>query len=174
MNRMPVHMLRSMFLMIFLWAGNMAGDECVVISQKQAFHAAALVFRGRVMNIEDISLRDDGPEHSEQEKVRLAVVSPLKGVEFKVTRVWKGPRSSSVKVIAFTTVSMGGGYQFKRGEEYIVYALDDIGSGRGEIRQFSGGGKVYSIGLTCPIRIRTDVDPEAHILGHGRSVDDKP
>lgn len=53
---------------------------------------------------------------------RLSSADPVE-VEFRVSRVWKGPRRDSLTVETEAS-GISCGYQFKKGQHYIVYARE--------------------------------------------------
>jgi hypothetical protein len=85
-------------------------------------------------------------------------------VTFEVSRIWKGPTSKSINVVAIRHPAMGDGYTFVVGTEYIVYTTKQLNPGWRELDQVSGGVKVYSLS-NCVPRIRTDIAKESALLG---------
>lgn len=152
---------------LLLCANEPPSGECVSSSQSEALQIADIVFRGKVVEIEDVEL---GPMNRDDKEglVRPSAVSNLKAVTFLVDRAWKGAVAQSVTVIAFSRVSMGGAYQFVKNSEYVVYALDDVDQAWLRIRTQSSKHRVYSVGVSCPLRIRNDIQRESVLLGKGR------
>ncbi len=139
--------------------------ECVEVPQNIARREAAVVFSGTVVRIEHLKIIDF---------IDRATGKPGKGppdldddtiVTFDVAGLWKGPRISTVKVYSVSRPSMCTGYRFQQGREYVVYATRDINQDADEIRRYSNGVYIYSIGRPCPLRIRTDVGSELRLLG---------
>ena len=79
---------------------------------EEAFSQAGAVFAGRVSNIED----PPSPMSSSMAPVT---------VTFDVSKVWKG---SGAQIQEITTPFSGAscGYEFRAGEEYLVYASEDM------------------------------------------------
>ena len=85
-------------------------------SPKEALGEADAVFAGRV-----VALHTPGPSFRNGEWVISS--GDLVTVEFKVNRVWKGPRRETLTV---ETERFGAscGFEFKEGRKYIVYTWD--------------------------------------------------
>ena len=81
-------------------------------SPAEALERADTVFAGKVTSIK---FKGTSP-------YRLSSADPV-AVEFRVSRVWKGPRRETTTV-ATENSGISCGYQFKKGQTYIVYATD--------------------------------------------------
>jgi hypothetical protein len=138
-------------------------SDCVAASQQQAYQAAVVVFRGSVVKIEDTAATVD-PVDRDTGKLALQPVSGFKIVTVAVSRVWKGPSTSTIQLFVLEHPSMGTGFQFRVGSEYVIYALDDVEQNWSEIRRFSQQSRVYGIAVGCTLRVRVDVDAEARSL----------
>ena len=82
---------------------------------------ADAVFTGRV-----VALHIPGPSFRNGEWVISS--GDLVTVEFKVNRVWKGPRQETLTVET-ERLGMSCGFEFKEGRKYIVYAWDGSRTG---------------------------------------------
>jgi hypothetical protein len=138
-------------------------NECVAVSQQQAYRAAAVVFRGRVVKVEDTAATVD-PVDRNAGKLALQPVSGFKIVSVSPSKIWKGPSSSTIQLFALEHPVLGNGFQFRVGSEYVIYALDEVEQNWSEIRRFSERSRVYGIGVGCTLRVRLDVDTEARLL----------
>jgi hypothetical protein len=124
-----------------------AGFDCVLsLPQKDSHANAFLVFQGRAVEIKAVV----------EDKVDL--------VTFEVSRIWKGPASKSINVVAITHPAMGDGYTFTTGTEYIVYATKQLNHGWPELDQVAEGARVYGLN-NCVPRVRMDIAQENKILG---------
>jgi hypothetical protein len=142
--------------------------ECRERTRREAFRDAALVFRGRVDKVED--LKAFNPIDRDTGKLAIQKPSGLDVVTFAVDHVWKGPVTSSVRLLTFGSPSVGGGFQFSLGKKYVVYAMDDVDQAApADIRRFSAKSHVYSVGIGCVMRVRADSENESRSLGRGRS-----
>lgn len=141
------------FLIAICFPANLAATTCIEASQRQAFRHAFAVFRGTVVQVQNM----DAGERSE----------PML-VTFKVDRGWKGPVAETMRVFVFGSPPLGDGYHFREGQRYIVYATNDVPQDWDLLRKFRGGSVVYGIGSMCPWRVRADVDEESRKLGKGR------
>ncbi len=81
-------------------------------SPKQALKEADGVFLGRVTSMMVLS----------REAGRLSSADPV-FVEFKVARVWKGPRHETLTVET-ERMGLSCGFEFAVGRRYVVYAYD--------------------------------------------------
>ncbi len=81
-------------------------------SPAEALADADSVFAGKVTSIRPLG----------HPPFRLSSADPV-GVEFQVSRVWKGPRRETA-VIETELSEISCGYEFKKGGTYIVYAND--------------------------------------------------
>ena len=90
-------------------------------SPKEALAEADAVFAGRV-----VALHTPGSSFRSGEWVISS--ADLVTVEFKVNRVWKGPRRETLTVET-ERLGMSCGFEFKEGRKYIVYAWDGSRTG---------------------------------------------
>ncbi len=81
-------------------------------SPAEALERADTVFAGKVTSIK---FKGTSP-------YRLSTADPVE-VEFRVSRVWKGPLRETTAVETENS-GISCGYQFKKGQTYIVYATD--------------------------------------------------
>lgn len=81
-------------------------------SPAEALERADAVFAGKVTSI---TFKGTSP-------YRLSSADPVE-VEFRVSRVWKGPRRET-RTVETENSGISCGYQFKKGQTYIVYATD--------------------------------------------------
>lgn len=121
--------------------------ECTEIAQRKAFDAAVVVFRGTVVEINE-HIFGPGTNHMI--------------VTFRVAKKWKGQVDSIIRVHT-KLGGICGGYIFKKGTEYVLYAPEMLDQNIDQVRQLVKGAPVYDVGL-CILRIRTDVDRETAIL----------
>lgn len=159
----------TILLMVQL-TGTTLATTCVEATPTEALRAAAVVFRGRVVRTE--SLEKVVPVDRSTGKL------PLKKAEgddpyiatFVVDKVWKGPIDGTVQVFAFGRASMGGGFRFRAGVEYVVYAFDEMNQESPDIGQFSRRSRVYNLGVPCTLRVGTDVGKDSRALGPGKKT----
>jgi hypothetical protein len=107
---------------------------------------ASAVFSGEVMNIEGgLSTRIFG----------MSV--PSRRVTLQVSEVWKGPQTETLEV---TTPRDGAtcGYNFKEGQEYLVYAY--------------GKEEALKVDICSQTRLLSRADEHLRVLGDGRSSGD--
>jgi hypothetical protein len=155
--------MKPFFLIALLVTIRASGLDCVPLPQREAFRSAYTVFRGTVTSVEGLGWTVDtssGP-------VPTMHMEPGSGVvaTFRVARGWKGPVTSVMRLFLFEHPEQGSGYSFRRNQEYIVYANDDVRQDWDVLRPFTQKGVVYAIG-PCP-RIRTDLGSEEKKLGSG-------
>jgi len=161
--------MRALRASIVLLVSILASGECISVSQKVAFQHAAVVFRGRVTRIQDLT-------GSRQAGIQQATIPPVvidsaapQLVTFLATTGWKGPVRDEMTVFVFRNPPQGSGYSFKHGSDYIVYGVGEAKSHWPALREKGGGGPIFDIGM-CVLRVRTDIDKEAKLLGHGFSI----
>lgn len=149
--------------LISYYAPVVMASECLAAPQKQAFRAAALVFRGRVLRVEDTT---PATISNEPGKVALQPSEPSgpRVVTLRVSRIWKGPAASTIQLFVLEHPPLGTGFQFHVGSEYVIYALDQVDQDWAEIRPFSKKSRVYDIGVSCTLRVRSDVANESRLL----------
>jgi hypothetical protein len=153
---------RLLFLCMIPILGNVAAD-CVSVSQKEAFKHATVVFQGRVVDVRDIPVSDQGITPG---KVPVIAVDPSgpQLVTLMTERVWKGPDSDKIMVFAFRHPPQGDGYSFKVGQEYVIYTLGNVATQWKPLQTASMGGPVYDVGM-CVLRVRNDIAKELRLLG---------
>jgi len=138
------------WLLIAIWLpANLFAQDCVERSQRQAFRYAVAVFRGTVQQV------DNGDTE----------VSGTMLATFRVEWCWKGTVTEHVKICTIKPPSALGGYDFQKGESYIVYATNDPAWAK--LCKASGTIAVYGIGIPCRLRVRSDVDQESRKLHWG-------
>lgn len=139
--------------------------DCIEISQKDAFHAADIVVKGKVLRVEDTT-QEVNPVDAATGKLVLQPSEPgaARVITFAVSRTWKGPHSE-IQMVTIERPTM-----FLRGAEYIVYGLDEIPQDWAEVRRFSKGSKMYGIGFPCVLRVRTDVKVESSRLERSKAA----
>ena len=101
--------------LLALLAGAKPAHACLCApsgSPTEALAEADAVFAGEVVAIRALG----------HPPYRLSSADPVE-VEFRVSKVWKGPRRDSLTVETETS-GISCGYQFKKGRRYIVYALE--------------------------------------------------
>ena len=101
--------------LLALLAGVESAYACLCASSgspAEALERADAVFAGKVTSI---TFKGTSP-------YRLSSAEPVE-VEFRVKRVWKGPRRETMTVDTDAS-GISCGYQFKKGQTYIVYATD--------------------------------------------------
>ena len=140
-----------------------SANDCVAAPWREAYQNAVLVFRGKVIKIEDTAATVD-PVDGATGKLALQPVSGFKVVTVATSKFWKGPSSSTVQLFVLENPSMGTSFQFRVGSEYVIYALDEVEQSWSEIRRFSQQSRVYGIGVGCILRVRVDVDAEVRLL----------
>ena len=86
-------------------------------SPAEALAEADAVFAGEV-----IAIRAQG-----HPPFRMSSADPVAG-DFRVSRVWKGPRRETLTVETESS-GISCGYQFKKGRKYIVYTWDGTRTG---------------------------------------------
>jgi hypothetical protein len=150
------------------------GTECVELSRREAFRAATVVFRGVVVRVEDPNEPGEAVDPATHElRLQPADSAGLRVVTFRVRTAWKGPVTETMRILAFGRPSIGQGYVFRVGAEYVVYgdraesptAITKLSVAVGRL---SEGTPVFGIGMPCPLRIRTDTEEESRRLGKGR------
>lgn len=154
---------RSLILLATV-ASLVSASDCVAVSQHEAFRHATVVFLGKVISIEDIAGALDKTGGEKVAPVRIDSSAPQL-VTFAATRLWKGPVTSVIRVLAFRHPPEGDGYTFRTGQEYVVYALGQTGQRWEPLRKLARA-PVYDVGM-CVLRIRTDVARESRLLGRG-------
>jgi hypothetical protein len=140
--------------------------DCVEISQKDAFRAASIVFRGKVVRVEDAT-EEVNPVDVVSGKLVLqrSGAGGTRIVTFAVSRTWKGSPNSEMQLLTLERPAM-----FVVGVEYIVYGLDEVNQQWAKIRRFSERSKVYGIGFPCVLRVRTDVEIESRRLERSKAA----
>ena len=151
------------FLIALGCASGLMAIDCIPLSQREAFRSAYTVYRGTVTDVDGVGGIVDtssGPVPTIQMKDGSGVV-----VTFRVRHGWKGPITGVMRLFLFEHPAQGSGFSFRKNEEYIVYANNEVRQDWDVLRQFTQRGVVYGIG-PCP-RIRTDLGSEEKKLGPG-------
>jgi len=151
---------------IFLSLASMSciGSECLEISRREAFRTADVVFRGTVNHIEHLESVETAA--SDKDNIPLRSVDPADPqlVSFTVSKAWKGPVTKTMRVFVWGRPSLGSGYQFRVGVDYVVYAQKENTDKWPSIVKAGRGSPVYGLGI-CPMRIRADANKESQALG---------
>lgn len=155
-------------LILILAAGRLLACTCIEVPQKTALHSAVAVFQGKATKVEHMDMVEAFDPVSGKVEKRPPKVDDYTVVTFRVSKAWKGPVTSTMKVQATARPSMCSGFEFREGKEYIVYATDDINQDWDKLRPFAERLHVYGIG-NCPLRIRADADRESRLLGRSRA-----
>jgi len=164
MERRANTMILRISLLVCMVVGRGNARECVEISQKTAFHAAAVVFRGVVEKLEHTAEIEVTDAITGKRVMRHPDVHDDTIATFRVTATWKGFVTPTMKIHSV----FGGRYQFQEGKEYVVYAADSLNQDWDKLRQLNEGLHVYTIG-DCPLRLLTDVARESLLLGKGHA-----
>lgn len=136
--------------------------------QREAFRHAAVVFRGRVSQINHLRFLPDGDSVRIEPELNPAAVNDHTLVSFDVITYWKGNIKRAVKVFATARPSMCDGYRFEPGKEYVIYARP-MDPRWDAMEKFVEGATIYEV-ADCPLRVvRDDVPREIRSLGRGRS-----
>jgi hypothetical protein len=153
--------------MVFSGGGVMMGQECVEASQREAFRAAAIVFRGRILRIEDATSSGDVIAHQKGTvPYALSEAGSPKIVTLAVDRVWKGTSGATIHLFVLEHPPFGAGFQFHVGSAYVIYAHDELDP---STRPPRSGSKLYNIAVSCTPRVRSDVETESRLLGKGKA-----
>ena len=111
----------------------LAAMECgPEFSQRHAFRSAILVFRGKVVKIEDVGVPP--LEYVGGGKVPMQPATDSgepKLATFEVEQVWKGRTVVKIKMFGFMHPPEGDGYRFQLGNDYVVYStmkVNPVGS----------------------------------------------
>ncbi len=86
-------------------------------SPAEALAEADAVFAGEVVAVRPLG----------HPPFRMSTADPV-AVEFKVSRVWKGPRRETL-IVETESSGISCGYEFKKGRKYIVYTWDGTRTG---------------------------------------------
>jgi hypothetical protein len=146
--------------------------ECIEVAQPVAFRGAVVVFRGRVEQVEHMTLVESVDPRTGEKVLRPPETSDHTVVTFKVSAVWKGPARQVLKVHATAKAAICSGYAFEEGREYVVYATDPLNPSWDKLQRIAKGMRVFDV-ADCPLRVRTDVKEESGILGKGRPPQEK-
>jgi hypothetical protein len=153
---------------IALSPGPAISCECAEMPQREAFQHAAVVFRGRVTQINHLRFVPDGDSVRVEIELSPPAVNDHTLVSFDVVTYWKGHIKRAIKVYATARPSMCDGYRFEQGKEYVVYTRP-MDPSWAAIEKFVEGAPIYEV-ADCPLRvIRDDVPREIRLLGRGRS-----
>ena len=113
------YMISIGLILVLTSSSRVVSARCSSSSLSQALEGAKAVFVGKVISIEDPGL----PEDDRLSFKVINLVRPIK-VHFAVERVYRGRKAKEIEV----TTKTGGlefGYDFKVGEQYLVYAQED-------------------------------------------------
>jgi hypothetical protein len=116
--------------------------RCSSSSLSEALEGAKAVFVGKVISVEDPGL----PADDRLSFNVINLVRPIK-VHFEVERVYRGLKATEIEV-ATKTGGLEFGYDFKVGEQYLVYAEEDSAVRFGLI--------VQGCGRTRPVKEATE------------------
>ncbi|SRR5579871_77426 len=158
-----------LLLVVFSMVSTLAAMECgPEFSQEKAFQSAILVFRGKVVSVDDVDLPPPGPMAGGKIPLQPSPDSTEpKLTTFSVDYVWKGHVTSVIKLFGFVHPPEGDGYRFRVGRQYVVYCSTEVDPGWAPLDRLRESHSVYDLGL-CPLRIRMDVANEARLLGKGK------
>jgi hypothetical protein len=121
---------------------------------REALSGSTAVFSGEVVEFEK-----PPPDTAMVEGTMLTVMGDA-GREATVTlqasEVWKGPRQQTVTITTEADSSMGCGYPFEEGQEYLVYAT----------------GKEPSVSLCSETKPLSEADADLEALGEGQKPED--
>lgn len=141
--------------------------ECIEIPQRDAFKGALVIFRGKVKEIEHMTLLEALDPRTGKLEARPPLQDDHTIVTFDVDAGWKGPVTPIMKVHATVKGSVCPGYTFQEGKRYVVYAVDFPNPNWDKLRRLAKEAAVYDI-PDCPLRVRTDVEGESKLLGKAR------
>ncbi len=119
---------------------------------REALSGSTAVFSGEVVEFEK-----PPPDTAMVEGTMLTVMGDARRkatVTLRVSEVWKGPRQQTVTITTEADSSMGCGYPFEEGWEYLVYAT-------------GGEPSVSLCGETKPL---SDADADLEALGDGEAA----
>src|SRR4051794_4523005 len=106
-----------------MFAAIAVGCECANnFPQRESLRFAAVVFRGRVIQIEHLRFVFTQNSFQLEPELHPPKVDDHTLVTFAVKTYWKGAVTSVMKVYATARPSMCDGYRFTQGKEYIVYS----------------------------------------------------
>jgi hypothetical protein len=142
--------------------------ECIEVPQQDALATALVVFRGRVELVQQVDLQEGQVVVTEQKESQTASRG-LMVVTFKVSTLWKGPQSGTIRVLATSRGPVCPGYAFEQGHEYIVYAIAPFNRNEEVLHYLARGGPLFDV-PDCPLRVRTDLKQEETILGTAHAV----
>ncbi|MGH9832217.1 MAG: hypothetical protein ACREBD_35320 [Blastocatellia bacterium] len=136
---MPKRLTLNFSLMV-VWLGlsqsaALAFVPCLKPTLNEAFQMADVVFAGKVVAANQEAWRINRIRFERRSPfIHLTEDRDRYRTTFEVMMVWKGDVTASASVIHPTSLCCGcGGYSFRQGEEYIVYAS----WGDGELRTHS-------------------------------------
>ncbi len=147
--------------------------ECSEIPQRTAYRRAAVVFRGKVVNIQHMNLVEVRNPKTGKPELQPPSLDDHTLVTFDVDGAWKGPVTPTMRVHATVHALMCTGYQFEQGREYVVYAVPLLNPNWKPLQQLVQGAPVYDV-PNCPLRVRTDVQQESRLLGRSRKLQREP
>lgn len=139
------------------------GCECVEVPPASAFAGAAVVFSGRVQQVQHAVLVESVNPETGKGELRPPEQGDLTLVTFSVKNAWKGALGATVSVMATVHGTVCPGYRFEAGHDYVVYAVDPLALNPARVRHLSKGARVFEVS-DCPLRVRTDVTAEARLL----------
>ncbi len=87
--------------------------DCTVPKLRRDYREATAIFVGKVVEVRFNQSSDD--------KTRR--LHPM-AVKLKVEKSWKGVRSPEITVITNEAITVCGGFEFREGERYIIYAYE--------------------------------------------------
>ena len=116
---------------------------------REALSGSTVVFSGEVVELEK-----PPPDTAMVEGTMLTVMGGggrKATVTLRASEVWKGPRQQTVTITTDADSSMGCGYPFEEGREYLVYAT----------------GEDPSVGLCSETKPLSEADADLGALGDG-------
>lgn len=141
--------------------------ECIEVSQEKAFESAVVVFRGKVVEIDHLTMLEVTDPATGKSELRPPTTGDHTVVTFAVDGGWKGAVTSIMKVHATFNGTVCPGYIFQKDHEYVVYGTELLNPSSDAIQKLAKGMHVYDV-FDCPLRVRTDVQEETKLLGKAR------
>ena len=158
----------SAALLLVGFAPPALGEECISLGPKRAYRSADVVFLGTVIEMNSVRDSLEPLRRAGELALERAVPGNPYVARFAVSRVWKGKVGVSAQVFGLGLPEMGSAFRFRVGETYVVYALDDLNQRQPHLADFAKHSRVYSVGVTCVLRVSANVAREEKHLGLGR------
>ncbi|CAN5518628.1 hypothetical protein BH18ACI3_BH18ACI3_03310 [soil metagenome] len=111
--RKLIRKIAFVFLLFVAFSQAVYSCTCEAPSQRKAFRKAKAIFVGQVLEIKE----------SKNQKVAYSLgLIKVYDIKFKVEKSWKGVKNSEITVVSDNGVLVCGGFPFRVGEKYLVYA----------------------------------------------------